>query len=192
MTHRFVAPLFALLLLSGPALAQQPIRWGYSLASPTGELLGSQSGITDWQTNFALLPAPVLRPGPATRDDPSWFPDVHVKSATSTATLTLKDEVSDFSQSFDLYWTMNESWKLLTLPDGSTSAEVQDAWSESGPRDTSAGRQVGRLRFQIEQVDGNTILSVEQTLNVPEPATLVLGGIGMVGVIGLRMRKRSR
>jgi hypothetical protein len=114
MLPRFVLALSALVAAAGLAPAE-PIRWGYTLTSTGGAVLGSQSGITGWNANLALLPEPVLRPGPATRDDPAFFPDVHVVSATSTATLTLTDEVTGVSTTAELFWTKYESWRMAGL-----------------------------------------------------------------------------
>lgn len=189
MLHRLIATLFVALGTASLSHAE-PLHWGWTLTSSAGEVLGSAAGLNTSDVNFGLLPTPVLRPGPATRDDPSYFKDVHVKSATSTAKLTLTDEVTNTSSTFDLFWTKYESWLLVTNSDGSTSADVQDSWDESGPRNPTATRRVGGLSVSVEQMDAVTLLSVVPA-DVPEPGTLILGGIAVAGGVGAWVRKRK-
>lgn len=186
MPPRFVLALSVLAVAAGLAPAE-PIRWGYTLTSSAGEVLGSRTGITGWDANFALLPEPMPRPGPATPDEPAYIPDVHVKSATTTATLTLTDEVTSVSSSVELFWTRYESWLLTPGPAGA-DPQVQDSWSESGPRDTAAARRVGGLRFQIVQQDQLTLLSAEPA-GVPEPGTIALAAVGLAGLVTARKRR---
>jgi hypothetical protein len=188
MSHRLTATLIAVLGVATAGHAE-PLRWGWTLTSSTGGVLGSASGLTTSDVNFGLLPTPVLSPGPATAGDPSTVPNVHVKSATSSAKLTLTDEVSNTSSTFDLHWTKFESWLLVTTPDGGTTAEVQDGWDESGPRNPAATRRVGGLSARVEQMDAITLISVAPA-DVPEPGTIALGGVALAGGIGAWVRKR--
>lgn len=190
MSHRLIASVFVAVLSTALCHAE-PFRWGWTLTSPTGAVLGSASGLEVTDVNFGLLAAPVLTPGPATRDDPSYFPNLHVKSATSTATLTLTDEVTNLSDSVEVFWTKYESWLLFTDDDGSTSAEVQDSWDQSGPNQPGARRWVGNLKFRIEQFDGNTAI-VAAPADVPEPGTLILGGVGLAGGVGAWLKRRRK
>ncbi len=188
MLPRFVLTLSVLAVVAGLAPAE-PIRWGYTLTSSDGEVLGSRTGITGWDANFALLPEPMLRSGPATPDDPAHFPDVHVVGATTTATLTLTDEVTGVSTSAELFWTKYESWLLTPGPAGA-DPQVQDSWDESGPRDTSAARRAGGLRFQVVQQDPLTLLTAEPA-GVPEPGTIALAAVGLMGLAAARVRRRA-
>jgi hypothetical protein len=188
MSNRLIAAV-AVVIVSSAAASAEPLRWGWTLTSATGQVLGTQSGLTAAEVNFALLAAPTLPMGPATPDDPSHFPDVHVKSATTTATLTLTDEVSGIDEAVELFWTKKESWLLLTRSDGSTSAEVQDSWDESGPRNPAALRRAGGVSFLVEQVDGLTFISAAPA-EAPEPGTILLGGIAVAGGVGACVRRR--
>ena len=170
----------AYLLSTAAVSSAEPLRWGWTLTSSAGEVLGSASGLEVTDVNFGLLPAPVLPPGPATPQDPSSVPNVHVKSATSTAKLTLTDEVTNTSSTFDLTWTKFESWLLVTNPDGSTSADVQDSWDESGPRNPAAPRRVGGLTARVEQMDAVTLISVAPA-DVPEPGASCSGALDAPG-----------
>jgi hypothetical protein len=194
MSHRLIATLIAAL---GTAVCHaEPIRWGWTLTSSTGRVLGSESGLTaDMYPEFGFypvygLPVPELTPGQATRDDVSWFPDVHVKVGTTHGTLTLTDEVTNAAIVFDVFYTRKESWRLTTNPDGSTTAEVEDSWGEYGPANPSAFGRAGGLLFEVKQEDQYSRVYVA-AVETPEPGTLVLCGIALAGGVGAWWGRRG-
>jgi hypothetical protein len=195
MSHRLIATLIAVLGTAAVCHAE-PLRWGWTLTSPAGEVYGSGSGLTpDMYREYGYypvfgLPTPELPLGPATRADVSWFPDVHVKVATTFGTLTLTDEASNAAVAFDVFYTRKESWRLTTHPDGTTTAEVEDSWDEYGPHQPSALGRAGRLLFEVSQEDQYSKVYVT-AIETPEPGTLILGGIALAGGVGAWWRKRT-
>lgn len=187
MLPRFALALSVLAAAAGLAPAE-PLRWGWTLTSAGGELLGSGSGLTTGLYVFDKLPVPVLPTEPPV---PSDFtnPDDYVRSVTSAGTLRLTDDRTNTTAAFDVFFTKKEAWRLTTNPDGSTSPEAYDSWGESGPANWSGRVRSGGLLFEVRQWDQYSHVVVDM-VETPEPGTLILSGIALAGGLGLLRRRR--
>jgi MYXO-CTERM domain-containing protein len=191
MSHRLIATLFALLVTAAVSHAGPlPLRWGWTLTSPAGEVFGRGSGLTADSLAINGSPALVVDAGPPPPPLSSDFTNTayYVQDLTSVGRITLIDERTNATAAFDLIADRQYIWKLNTNPDGSTTPEMIDGYAGYGPDRPPARLRAGGLLFEVEQYDAYGLVSVTAA-ETPEPGTLILAGVALAGGLAAWRRR---
>jgi hypothetical protein len=181
----------AVVLCGVTAASAEPLRWGWTLTSPAGQVFGRGSGLTTDSAAINGQPALVADAGPPLPPLPSEFtnPDYYVQDFTSVGRITLIDERTNATAAFDLIADRQYMWKLNINPDGTRTPELIDGYAGYGPDRPPARLRAGGLLFEVEQDSIYGLVSVS-AVETPEPGTLILGGIALAGGVGAWVRKR--
>ena len=171
--------------LSGSVHAE-PITWSYTAVNEdTGDLFGSGYNITEtdyWSP--LMIPKPVFGPF----DPDSATGGYYNYRTTTTTRLTITDEASGQSETTLLKWTLGEGWyQVGGSPDWHGHFAYEDLdphphdwnWLRLGSHEYGISNDEVAFRVQVRPAP------------TPEPATLVMGGIGL-SVVGLIRARRKR
>jgi hypothetical protein len=168
------------------------------VAANSGAMAGTQQFHLGFANSSAFFWNTDLGTAPVSPFDDAPVPGGRVDSSFQ-ATLTIRDGASGDSKTFSVGGTAMSSDSYLGLP-VSLWLSGQNA-SPGILVDQIIGQNDYRIRFDTENLSDRTGPdSVESWLSVdvqvspvatPEPATLVLATIGLIGVVGIR-RLRSR
>jgi hypothetical protein len=182
---RFCISLVATLSLVGAASAE-PIRWGFrAVDGSSGQVLAEKSGITETSFAIDLLPRPDL---PSFAPPPPDFDlGIYEPSVTTTAEVTILDESTGQFDGTTIAWTIGETWEFN---EDTGTWEPVATWEKPNPLPQEAPwMTIGDNEYRIYTDGGPMYLDVRAGVQTPEPTTLALAGMGLAGLMGMRLRR---
>jgi hypothetical protein len=197
MTRSVVVVLVSLALVAS-ASAEPLLTWGYEVRTTVApaQVLGSGVGLPGTETVLLekVLPRP-LTPPVNLPDPTTWQWDDYSITLSNELLVTFFDAAGWRTYDYAT-WGVTWAWEKEDTPDGL----VWKSLGETDRRTVRWGQNFGgaqrgnRYDLSVDEFGSLTLSMTPDQLNpnfVPEPATVVLAGVGLAGVLAARFRRRT-
>jgi hypothetical protein len=155
----------------------------------TGLQITAPGGPGSFSTLYYPLPAPQVTPlNPADNQVVfTWTWD----SGNAVGGINVLFALDDNNAGVDYYDAIVPAYSLIPTP--GTTYSITLPLQAPNQANIAAGFPIGGLNFQIDpaNVSGNYTMTLDSIQLIPEPATVTLVGLGLLGVVALRRRQTS-
>ena len=155
----------------------------------TGLQITAPGGPGSFSTLYYPLPAPQVTPlNPA--DNAVVFTWTW-NSGNAVAGINVLFALDDNNGGVNYYDAIVPAYSLTPTP--GTTYSVTLPLQSPNQGNVAAGFPIGGLNFQIDpaNVSGNYTITLDSIELIPEPATVTLVGVALLGLLGLRRRRTS-
>ena len=155
----------------------------------TGLQITAPGGPGTFSTLYYPLPAPQVTPL-NTQDNAVVFTWTW-NSGNAVGGVNVLFALDDNNGGVDYYDAIVPAYSLTPVP--GTTYSITLPLQQPNQANVAAGFPIGGLNFQIDpaNVSGNYTMTMNSIQLIPEPATLSLVGLGLLGLLGLRRRRTS-
>ena len=155
----------------------------------TGLQITAPGGPGTFSTLYYPLPAPQVTPL-NTQDNAVIFTWTW-NSGNAVGGVNVLFALDDNNGGVDYYDAIVPAYSLTPVP--GTTYSITLPLQQPNQANVAAGFPIGGLNFQIDpaNVSGNYTMTMNSIQLIPEPATLSLVGLGLLGLLGLRRRRTS-
>jgi len=155
----------------------------------TGLQITAPGGGGSFSTLYYPLPAPQVTPL-NTQDNAVIFKWTW-NSGNAVGGINVLFALDDNNGGVDYYDAIVPAYSLIPTP--GTTYSVTLPLQSPNQANVAAGFPIGGLNFQIDpaNVSGNYTITFDSIQLIPEPATVSLVGLGLLGLVGLRRRRTS-
>ena len=154
-----------------------------------GLQITAPGGPGTFSTLYYPLPAPQVTPL-NTQDNAVIFKWTW-NSGNAVGGINVLFALDDNNGGVDYYDAIVPAYSLIPTP--GTTYSVTLPLQSPNQANVAAGFPIGGLNFQIDpaNVSGNYTITFDSIQLIPEPATVSLVGLGLLGLVGLRRRRTS-
>jgi PEP-CTERM motif len=162
---------------------------GNMVDTATGLQITAPGGAGSFSTLYYPLPAPQVTP--LNNQDNAVVFTWTWNSGNAVGGINVLFALDDNNGGVDYYDAIVPAYSLIPTP--GTTYSITLPLQAPNQANVAAGFPIGGLNFQIDpaNVSGNYTMTMDSIQLIPEPATVSLVGVGLLGLLGLRRRRTS-